>query len=159
VASRRIGQVVGQTSTPSGNETRRTGECIAVNIRCGSHPISETAVTIVDVHCPAFNADDLPVRGFIRRVHGRDQALGGAIAALADPVIPGSAPGYRADLALLAALLAAAPGPEAAAVAQERDPELLGRAGAALAAEEQGSPQDRRASPKCGAPRAGWCGG
>jgi predicted TIM-barrel fold metal-dependent hydrolase len=60
---------------------------------------------IVDIHCHAFNADDLPVRGFIHRLHLRNLFLGTTLAELVDKLIQGNAPGYAADLARLDSLL------------------------------------------------------
>ena len=37
-------------------------------------------MTIVDVHCHTFNADDLPVRGFVKRVAGNRNALARVLA-------------------------------------------------------------------------------
>ncbi len=113
---------------------------------------------IVDVHCHSFNADDLPVRGFIRRLHLRNVPLGAALSDLVDRLIQGTAPGSRADLARLDALLgpsemletvdmatpAIAQPPEqfehevdrALTELQGEDPDLLLRVGGAIADEE-----------------------
>ena len=63
------------------------------------------AAAIIDVHCHTFNADDVPVRGFIRRVAFHDGAPGDAVAQLVDRVIQDSAPGYREEKTTLDRLL------------------------------------------------------
>jgi predicted TIM-barrel fold metal-dependent hydrolase len=60
---------------------------------------------IVDIHCHAFNADDLPVRGFVHRLHLQNRALGATLSDLVDRFVQGRAPGYAADLARLDGLL------------------------------------------------------
>jgi predicted TIM-barrel fold metal-dependent hydrolase len=60
---------------------------------------------IVDIHCHAFNADDLPVRGFIHRLHLRNVFLGTTLAELVDKLVQGNAPGYAADVARLDSVL------------------------------------------------------
>jgi predicted TIM-barrel fold metal-dependent hydrolase len=111
--------------------------------------------TVVDVHCHVFNADDLPVRGFIRRTQLSSGVLGAALSELVDRLIQGTAPGYAADLARLNAILGtaegleAAPVPEAASTGeferdvdvvmselQGSDPDLLLRLGTELAVQE-----------------------
>jgi predicted TIM-barrel fold metal-dependent hydrolase len=120
---------------------------------------------VVDVHCHVFNADDLPVRGFVQRLHLHTPVLGPMLAVLIDQVIQGGAPGYAADMARIRTLLAPADadgairrdvlGPESLAVAPSletadsldadvdaaladltaRDPVFVRRLAAALAAE------------------------
>jgi len=48
-------------------------------------------MTIVDIRCHTFNADDLPVRGFVKRVAGNRQALARVLARAIDLVIQGIA--------------------------------------------------------------------
>ena len=48
---------------------------------------------VVDIHCHTFNADDLPVRGFLERVAFDDNDLAQNIAALVDVLIQGRARG------------------------------------------------------------------
>jgi len=113
---------------------------------------------IVDIHCHSFNADDLPVRGFIRRLHLRNVPLGAALSDLVDRLIQGTAPGSRADLARLDALLGSSEMLETVDMArptipqppeqfehevdraltelQGEDPDLLLRVGGAIADEE-----------------------
>lgn len=69
----------------------------------------------VDVHCHTFNADDLPIRGFLERVVFHNVDLGRDVAALADVLIQGAAPGYTEEKRTLDSLLARADGlgPEA----------------------------------------------
>lgn len=62
--------------------------------------------TVVDVHCHTFNADDLPVRGFLRRVVFDNKRLAGDVATLVDLLIQGKAPGYAEENAYLDHLLA-----------------------------------------------------
>ncbi|WP_405064997.1 amidohydrolase family protein [Kribbella sp. NBC_01510] len=61
---------------------------------------------VVDVHCHVFNADDLPVRGFVQRLHLNTPALGPLLATLIDRVVQGAAPGYEEDMARIRRLLA-----------------------------------------------------
>ncbi len=68
---------------------------------------------IVDIHCHTFNADDLPVRGFVQKVAFDDHALTDDIARLVDLIIQGAAPGYREEKKRLDELLAPTGGPEA----------------------------------------------
>lgn len=111
---------------------------------------------VIDVHCHTFNADDLPVEGFIRTLHMRGVPLGGALARLVDVLIQGTGPGYRADKTRLDAILstagrrdsvrALAPPVDAAVLEREvdlalveletQDPALLHQVGAELAAAE-----------------------
>ncbi|MEV4131719.1 amidohydrolase family protein [Dactylosporangium sp. NPDC049742] len=111
--------------------------------------------TVVDVHCHVFNAADLPVKGFIHRLHLRNAALGGLLSGLADTLIQGAAPSFEADLGRLNTLLGGGgggggleglgPAPEESfehevdlAVAElwGTQPELLTRIGTALAEED-----------------------
>jgi predicted TIM-barrel fold metal-dependent hydrolase len=88
--------------------------------------------TTVDVHCHTFNADDLPVEGFVRRVSFHDDALADDIATVVDALIQGRAPGYLREKQRLDALLASpvAGAPAALAV----PPDLEAETDAALAA-------------------------
>ena len=63
-------------------------------------------MTIVDVHCHTFNADDLPVRGFVKRVAGNRNALARVLARAVDRVIQTMADDSADELAALNALLA-----------------------------------------------------
>ncbi len=63
-------------------------------------------MTIVDVHCHTFNADDLPVRGFLARVVFDNLRLAGDVASLVDLLIQGKAPGFAQENAYLDHLLA-----------------------------------------------------
>jgi len=69
----------------------------------------------IDIHCHTFNADDLPVQGFLERVAFHNVDLGRDVAALADVLIQGQAPGYTEEKRTLDSLLAKADGvgPEA----------------------------------------------
>lgn len=60
---------------------------------------------VVDVHCHTFNADDLPVQGFVSRVAFHNVELARSLAALVDRLVQGKAPGYNTDVARLDALL------------------------------------------------------
>ena len=62
-------------------------------------------MVVVDVHCHTFNADDLPVRGFIEHVVGHGSELAGLVARLLDLFVQGFAPGYAEDMARLNRLL------------------------------------------------------
>ena len=59
---------------------------------------------IIDVHCHMFNADDLPVAGFVREVK-KVHWFGGAIARYLDRKIQDAAPDVGADIDRLTALL------------------------------------------------------
>ena len=115
---------------------------------------------IVDIHCHTFNADDLPVRGFIRSTKFEDSRLGDLVANLADRFAQGQAPGFASEKRELDHLLgaesfnetfevAASPAPDAVeeldrdtertlAELQKSDPALLREVGTALAMEEGG---------------------
>lgn len=60
---------------------------------------------VVDIHCHTFNADDLPVRGFLQRVAFHNAELGRDLADLADVLIQNAAPGYLEEKRHLDALL------------------------------------------------------
>jgi len=62
---------------------------------------------IVDVHCHNFNADDLPVQGFVRHVALHDSVISPAVAGLLDVIVQGGAPGYAEEKPRLDALLGA----------------------------------------------------
>jgi predicted TIM-barrel fold metal-dependent hydrolase len=116
------------------------------------HQLSDGAepMTTVDIHCHTFNADDLPVYGFVQRVAGANGALGTAVAGLLDLLVQGAAPGFAHDMATLDALLGGRSGLElmdtvattAPAFEQDVDlamsqlqathPDLLAQAGTAL---------------------------
>ena len=49
---------------------------------------------IVDIHCHTFNGDDLPVKGFIRRVGGTKTSLVKLIDGFVDDKVQDKAPGY-----------------------------------------------------------------
>ena len=102
-------------------------------------------MTVVDIHCHTFNADDLPVRGFVQRVAFHNKFFTGDLAALIDRIIQGAAPGYREEKLRLDQMLAPLPGREMApspvtaetleaevdsaiAELERSDPELLRRA-------------------------------
>jgi predicted TIM-barrel fold metal-dependent hydrolase len=70
-------------------------------------------MTVVDVHCHTFNADDLPARGFIRRTRFDDSRIGELVGVLADRLVQGRAPGYQAENDELDRFLAADPFTEA----------------------------------------------
>src|SRR5688500_1006623 len=58
-------------------------------------------MVLVDVHCHTFNADDLPVRGFVQHVAIRSRVPAWVVARLLDLLVQGRAPGYAADLVRL----------------------------------------------------------
>jgi predicted TIM-barrel fold metal-dependent hydrolase len=60
---------------------------------------------IVDIHCHNFNADDLPVRGFVQHVALHDSVISPAVAGLLDVVVQSGAPGYAEEKPRLDALL------------------------------------------------------
>lgn len=108
---------------------------------------------VVDIHCHTFNADDLPVRGFVQRVAFHDHDLGADIAALVDVLIQASAPGYLDERRQLDALLGEDAGLEAPMPAlgadldaevevalsrlQASEPELLQRVAVGFARDEE----------------------
>lgn len=63
-------------------------------------------MTIVDIHCHTFNADDLPVKGFVKRVAGNHNALVRVLSRAIDKVVQGMADNVASELAALNALLA-----------------------------------------------------
>lgn len=97
---------------------------------------------VVDVHCHVFNADDLPVRGFIHRLHLSKVVLGAGLSELVDRLVQGGAPGYRADMALLDGILGRTDGLEAAPALQPAPPELFEHEVDMAMAELQGSDPD-----------------
>lgn len=66
-------------------------------------------MTIVDIHCHTFNADDLPVRGFVRRVAEDRTSLAKVLAWTLDKVTQGMASGAE-EVAELDRLIEAGPG-------------------------------------------------
>ncbi|WP_185445123.1 amidohydrolase family protein [Kribbella qitaiheensis] len=60
---------------------------------------------IVDVHCHNFNADDLPVRGFVQHVALHDSVISPAVAGLLDVIVQQGAPGYAEEKPRLDSLL------------------------------------------------------
>ena len=48
-------------------------------------------MTVVDIHCHTFNADDLPVRGFVDKVAGNKVALARVLAKAIDKVVQDAA--------------------------------------------------------------------
>jgi hypothetical protein len=67
--------------------------------------MASTRSLVVDVHCHTFNADDVPVRGFLRHVVFENRRGADALAQLIDAVVQRAAPGYRAEKAILDRLL------------------------------------------------------
>ena len=63
-------------------------------------------MTVVDIHCHVFNADDLPVRGFLEHLHLDTPFVGGLLSVLIDRVIQNKAPGYADDMPRIQRLLA-----------------------------------------------------
>ncbi len=90
-------------------------------------------MTIVDIHCHTFNADDLPVRGFIQRVAFDDNELAADIALLVDVLIQGKAPGFLRERRRLDVLLATDAPPALELLAEGAAPDLEAETDAALA--------------------------
>lgn len=63
-------------------------------------------MTIVDIHCHTFNADDLPVKGFVTRVAGNRSALARVLARALDSIVQRMADDAADELSALNALLA-----------------------------------------------------
>ena len=61
---------------------------------------------IIDIHAHTFNADDIPVKGFVHRLFLRGKPVGAQLSRLIDVLIQGKAPGYEAERARLDKLLA-----------------------------------------------------
>jgi predicted TIM-barrel fold metal-dependent hydrolase len=80
-------------------------------------------VTVVDVHCHTFNADDIPVKGFFQHVELHDARLGSALASVLDSLTQGAAPGYATDLARVDAILGPSSALESAAAFQPQSQE------------------------------------
>lgn len=68
---------------------------------------------LIDVHSHTFNADDVPVRGFVERVGFDDPGLGRAVGHVMDRLTQRAAPDFATENAVLDAMLA--DGPAAAA--------------------------------------------
>ena len=66
-------------------------------------------MTIVDIHCHTFNADDLPVKGFVKSVVGNRHWLARALARAIDRVFQGMATGAE-ELHKLDELIERGPG-------------------------------------------------
>ncbi len=110
---------------------------------------------VVDIHCHTFNADDLPVHGFLQRVAFHDNLFTDDLSALVDRILQGRAPGFVAENARLDVMLGGAALPEAAELAEAvpappsledevdrtmaelavTDPDLLRRVGVQLASD------------------------
>ena len=90
-------------------------------------------MTTVDIHCHTFNADDLPVRGFIQRVAFDDNELAADIAMLVDVLIQGKAPGFLREQRRLDAMLATDSAPALGLLAAGAAPDLETETDAALA--------------------------
>lgn len=86
-------------------------------------------MTIVDVHCHNFNGDDLPVRGFVKRVAGNRNALARVLSRAVDRVIQTMADDAADELAALNAMLAREGGdesvPEDVMATAEAEAELI----------------------------------
>jgi hypothetical protein len=54
-------------------------------------------MTIVDVHCHSFNADDIPARGFVQRVLLKNVAVLKLVAQALDALGQGMAPGFEQE--------------------------------------------------------------
>lgn len=76
-------------------------------------------MTVVDIHCHTFNADDLPIRGFIYHLKLDEIALGAALSNVVDFLLQGAATSYHADMARLDSILGPTPAFEAAKVQTE----------------------------------------
>jgi predicted TIM-barrel fold metal-dependent hydrolase len=63
------------------------------------------AVPVIDIHCHTFNADDLPIRGFVQHVALRHIPVGPSLAQLVDILVQRGAPGYQDEKPRLDALL------------------------------------------------------
>jgi predicted TIM-barrel fold metal-dependent hydrolase len=68
-------------------------------------------VTIVDVHCHGFNADDIPVKGFVLRVLFRNHPALSLVADALDRLGQGMAPGFDQEDPVLSQMLAGPVGP------------------------------------------------
>jgi predicted TIM-barrel fold metal-dependent hydrolase len=119
---------------------------------------------IVDAHCHMFNADDLPVDGFVSHHEGLDSFGGRVLAVLVDRIVQGRAPGYREDRARLMALLAPPAGLVPAAMAapaaevldaevtsalrqlQREDPEFVAQLSGAIARHDSAGVTPRAAA-------------
>lgn len=63
-------------------------------------------MTVVDIHTHTFNAEDIPVRGFVQRLFLKKVNVGGQLSRLVDVLIQGAAPGFEEENAKLDNLLA-----------------------------------------------------
>lgn len=69
-------------------------------------------MAVVDIHCHVFNADDLPVRGFLEHLYLETPVLGSLLSALVGRIVQGRAPGYADDMARIQRLLTMGRGTE-----------------------------------------------
>ena len=79
---------------------------------------------VIDIHTHTFNADDVPVRGFLHRVAFDHAGWGAEIAKLVDLLIQGRAPGYAAERAKLDRLLGGQPFEAAYRIPEVDDAEI-----------------------------------
>ena len=75
--------------------TRRPRSWVHVRLHPSLTSFRRTSMTVVDIHCHTFNADDLPVQGFVKAVGGSRHWLAGALAWSLDKVTQGLASGQE----------------------------------------------------------------
>jgi predicted TIM-barrel fold metal-dependent hydrolase len=80
-------------------------------------------VTVVDVHCHTFNADDIPVKGFIHHLKLREIPLGSSLSAVVDRLIQGAALDYATELARIDAILGPGSALESTVALEPQSPE------------------------------------
>ncbi|MCB1007251.1 MAG: hypothetical protein KDB35_23910, partial [Acidimicrobiales bacterium] len=81
-------------------------------------------MAVVDIHCHNFNADDVPIRGFVRHVALHDLPFTDDLGRFVDLVVQGAAIGFEAENAKLDTLLTRGLAPQAVAEAVSPGPEL-----------------------------------
>lgn len=81
-------------------------------------------MAVVDIHCHNFNADDVPIRGFVRHVALHDLPFTDDLGRFVDLVVQGAAIGFEAENAKLDTLLTRGLSPQAAAEAVPPGPAL-----------------------------------
>ena len=81
-------------------------------------------MAVVDIHCHNFNADDVPIRGFVRHVALHDLPFTDDLGRFVDLVVQGAAIGFEAENAKLDTLLTRGLSPQAASEAVPSGPVL-----------------------------------
>jgi predicted TIM-barrel fold metal-dependent hydrolase len=79
-------------------------------------------MAIVDIHCHTFNAEDLPVKGFIYHLKLQEIPVGAALSTVVDFLLQSAAPHYSSDMARINAILGPTPQLERVSAAVQPQP-------------------------------------